>query len=408
MRTISFGLSLALIFIIPWENDITVGGLGSLARAVGILATLFWIATVFVRGRMRLPTPFHIAVCLFALWVTASLLWTQHPSATFDRAETYIQLFVLTLLLWDLCTTTKELQMVLQAYVLGGCVASVYTLFNYFAGVGYRGGTRFAVSGQNPNNMGVMLALGIPMAWYLATTIDWKRGTALLRAINYAYIPGALMAILLTASRTSLIATIPGFIYILMSFTRLRLFTRIIVFVGLAYALFAMQPLIPETSIERLSETGSSISSGDLTGRVDIWDEGVEFFLESPVIGIGAGTFREWSSHHQPAHNVFLSILAETGIVGMLLFLMVLLLVVWQMPRYKSWWERGLWLILLVVWSAGAIALNWEYRKVTWLILCLVVCSANVIEPEPEEEARAPSALLPPPNIYAQPSESVR
>jgi len=382
MRTIALWLSLGLVFVIPWENDIRIAGLGSLARAVGLLATAFWVGTVLVRGQLRRPTPFHAAVFLFVLWNAASIFWTRFPVDSFDRIETYVQLFVLTLLLWDLYLTPRAMRFGMQAYVLGGVVAVVYTVINYFSGAGYRGGARFSVSGLNPNNMGVMLALGIPLAWYLATSSNWGRNPLVLRIISYAYIPGAVLAILLSASRTSLVAAVPGFLYILLSFTRLRLFTRILVFIGLAYALFALQPLVPETSFERLSETGSSISSGDLTGRVDIWQDGLNMFVEQPIWGVGSGVFRQTGELNKPPHNVFLSVLVEGGIIGMVLFVLAMLLVVRQIVRHDTWWDRSLWLTLFLIWAAGAFTLNWEYRKVTWLIFSFVVCSANLYRPE--------------------------
>jgi O-antigen ligase len=49
-------------------------------------------------------------------------------------------------------------------------------------------------------------------------------------------------------------------------------------------------------------------------GRVDAWYEGLQMFTSNPLFGVGANQF---SDHHfLTAHNSFVLVLAETGIVG--------------------------------------------------------------------------------------------
>ncbi|MCB0086113.1 MAG: O-antigen ligase family protein, partial [Caldilineaceae bacterium] len=323
--------------------------------------------------------------------------WSIKPDNTFNRIETYIQPFIFSLLIWDLLDNRDPLDDGLQMYILGGGVAIVSTIFNYFAGVGVRGGIRYAASGFDPNDMGITLAIGMPMAWYLATSSRERTLGWLLRLINYAYIPGAVMAILLAASRTSLIATAPASLYVLMTFSRLRLMTRIIVFSILIYALFIIQPLIPESSFQRLSQTGDSIASGNLTGRVDIWREGYQVFAAHPLNGVGSGTFRDAIDKKKAPHNVFVALSTETGLIGITLIGLILLVVIQQIWRHPSWTERLLWTSILSIWFLGAITLNWEYRKPTWLLFLLIVCSANVLSKQPQAAKTAPvrQELLP-------------
>lgn len=379
MRKIAFWLSLAFIFSIPWENSVVLPGLGSIARIIGLLATASWMGKVLVKGELRRPHPFHIAMFLYIAWNAATMFWSIKPDNTYNRIDTYIQLFVFSLLIWDLLADRASLDDGLQMYVLGGGVAIVSTIFNYFAGTGVRGGIRYAASGFDPNDMGITLAIGMPIAWYLATSQRERSMGWLFRIINYAYIPGAVMAILLAASRTSLIATAPASLYILMTFSRLRLFTRIVVFSILVYALFAIQPLIPESSFQRLSQTGDSITSGNLTGRVDIWREGYQVFAAHPLNGVGSGTFREAIDAKKAPHNVFVALSTETGLIGIALIAFVLLVVAQQIWRHTSWSDRMLWASSLSIWFLGAITLNWEYRKPTWLLFLFIVCSANAL-----------------------------
>ena len=397
MRKIAFWLSLAFIFSIPWENSVVLPGLGSIARIIGLLATASWMGKVLFKGELRRPHLFHLAMFAYIAWNAATIFWSIKPDNTFNRIETYIQLFIFSLLIWDLLDNRDSLDDGLQMYILGGGVAIVSTIFNYFAGVGVRGGIRYAASGFDPNDMGITLAIGMPMAWYLATSSRERTLGWLLRLINYAYIPGAVMAILLAASRTSLIATAPASLYVLMTFSRLRLMTRIIVFSILIYALFIIQPLIPDSSFQRLSQTGDSIASGNLTGRVDIWREGYQVFAAHPLNGVGSGTFRDAIDKKKAPHNVFVALSTETGLIGITLIGLILLVVIQQIWRHPSWTERLLWTSILSIWFLGAITLNWEYRKPTWLLFLLIVCSANVLSKQLKEVETAPirQELLP-------------
>ncbi|MCQ9205432.1 MAG: O-antigen ligase family protein, partial [Omnitrophica bacterium] len=64
---------------------------------------------------------------------------------------------------------------------------------------------------------------------------------------------------------------------------------------------------------------------GDAT-RFEMWKSALTMFKESPFFGKGLGTFMDYLSQHthlgyQYAHNCYLQILAETGILGLFSFL---------------------------------------------------------------------------------------
>lgn len=199
-----------------------------------------------------------------------------------------------------------------------------------------------------------------------------------LRIVNLACIPLALFTILLTASRMALFTAIPGLLFILGSFTRLKLSSRILIFAALIGAAFALQAQIPESSIDRLTTTASSIGERDLGGRYAIWDEAMTLFLEHPILGVGSGAFAEAAEEaQQVVHNTFLSVVVENGMIGFALFIIMLTLAVYQAVR-KPLWGYGLWVTVLLVWAIGASALTLERTKLTWLFLSLVVVAGSL------------------------------
>ena len=65
----------------------------------------------------------------------------------------------------------------------------------------------------------------------------------------------------------------------------------------------------------------TSISADEGTGqaRIQLWSDGLMFFQQSPLFGIGMENYRQFSRH--VAHNSFIHCFAELGLLGGTLFL---------------------------------------------------------------------------------------
>ncbi len=377
MRKVTFWLSLALIFVIPLENAVFIQGLGRLSKAVGLLAAALWIATVIITGQARKPRLFHAVIVLFVLWNAVSVFWSVDHERTMDRAITYAQLFVMVLIIWDLYATPTALHAGLQAYILGAYISIGSTIFNYFHATEFYS-RRYAGAGMHVNDLALTLALGIAVAWYLTLIKDEQgKKSYWLTLINYAYVPAAALAILLTASRGAVIAAMPAFLFIFLSLTRFKLHIRILLFVMLVGSLLAVLPFVPESSFQRLAATEIAITEGGLNGRSAIWREGVALFFAHPLLGVGSGAFRSAADETgQLAHNFVISLLVEVGVIGFLLYTFVLTMAVYYAIHQPKWSCR-FWLTVLMVWTIGAASHNWEHRKQTWLFLSLVPVGAT-------------------------------
>ncbi len=377
MRKLAFILSLVLIFTIPWEDAFTFAGVASLTRYVGILTLLVWLATVVMKGKVRRPNVFHIILILFLLWNIASLFWTFASSETIQQIMTYVQLLALTLIIWDLYGSSKELISALQAFILGEYVAIFSTIYNYIRGqqISIYSGGRYAGVG-NANDLALVLTLGLPIAWFLATSIEIQKYPKIFRLLNIVYVPLAMFAIILTGTRTAIFAVIPALAYIISRFYRLKPIVRVSFFVAILGALFWFQSAIPKSTIERLESVFNSISTGDLGGRLNLWRQSMLIFQTHPIIGIGSGALFSPFELGSVAHNTFLSILAELGLVGFAFFMCLLGVVVLQAIRQKKDFAR-LWIVILAIWTIGVFTLTWEYRKVTWFLFTLIVVAAN-------------------------------
>jgi hypothetical protein len=102
-----------------------------------------------------------------------------------------------------------------------------------------------------------------------------------------------------------------------------------------SYGLLLVWKLVlPSSVVDRIEMT--FMESGDVVstvavgetylytaGRKEIWDQGIEMFWSSPLIGTGMETFGKVTG--KDAHNQYLKMLTETGVLGLLIYLVLYL-----------------------------------------------------------------------------------
>lgn len=386
MRNGAYLVSLIFILIIPWEGVLQIPGLGTGTQTLGFLLAIFWLVSVFFTNTFRKPQPFHFLVLLFVLWNAISIFWSADPNRSVEQAVTWTLLLGLTFIIWDLYITQANLVAGLQVYIFGTFVAIGSAIYNFlFGNPYYTNYQRFSAGGTNPDGFGFIIALGVPIAWYLATSKNTTRSSGLLKLVNYAYIPAALMGLALSGTRTAMIATIPGMIFGLISLARIRIGVRITILLFLSVVILMLLPVIqPLKSFERLGTTTDALAQGNLNERTIIWREGLETFVEHPIFGVGSNMFRSVNSLGKVAHNTFISVLVELGLIGLAMFVVILTITVieaWSLPK----WEKSFWFCLLLVWAIGASSLTWEYRKTTWLFFNMIIASAALTRTREEK-----------------------
>ena len=393
MRALTYWLSLVMIFMMPWEGVVVLPGLGTASRLMGLLVAGLWLFTIIVTGKVRKPIPVYLFIFLYFMWNMLSILWTVDVDETLIRVVALARMAGLALIILDLYDTPTAVRSGLQAYLLGLFVPAGSVITNFLNGSQSTFG-RYSASGDNANTTSILLAFGVPLAWYLAISIDSDKRWRVLKMINYAYIPLGIGAIVLTATRFALVMTFPAIIFGLVTLTRLSAVQRGLIFVLLTITLWTLPTYIPQSSFERLATAGESISSGNLNGRVAIWQEGFEVWLQHPFIGIGTAAFESIVPSGRAAHNSFLAILTETGVLGLLLFSMILYLAVvhaQRMPRWDAWF----WLTLLVVWGLGNMVLTWSHTKSSWLFFSLLFTHVNLFHRQPDFNPDEASHLEP-------------
>jgi O-antigen ligase len=394
----------AFVLVLPFDPLANLPVLGSIPRIVGLVASAVGILHILARRRVRPLSWFHVFAVLFVLWAGMSSFWSIDPAATRMRFVTSLQLLVLVWLIWEIAWSPERQRALLQAYVLGVTVAAVATIHSYLSGTAVLGEwgfetQRFVGLRQDPNEMGVILALGLPMAWYLGLAQPQAGTTWIWRL----YVPLGITAILLTASRGAFLAALVALTIVPWTLGRVRIRTKVALCALAVGSLMFATSFVPEASLERIQSTRADIEAGYFGGRIYVWMAGLEVAREHPLAGVGAGAFGAAVAPtlHQAmaSHQTFLDILVEQGIVGLLLFFAMVGAAIGPL-RHLPLLQRRLWIVLLASLAVGSMSLHLGYRKQFWFVLGLLAAQVAVrparTPASPPLTVRLPRALTNP------------
>lgn len=253
-------------------------------------------------------SPQFILLCFFSLVIVFSSLLNQWVGGGFVLVQKFILVAVLPfLLITNLIKTEKNIKTVMWISVISAVImiSNGVSQINSEQGIGWAGsllsqGTRITYIGvlNDPNDLGAFLVLVLPFSFYLSKYAS----NSISRLITKSSSLFILYGIYLTNSRGALLATLVIFgVYFYFRFGRIKS-----IFLGLLSLPVLIFVLSSFREIDSSEESAS--------GRVEAWYEGVEMLKDNPFFGVGMGGFTDY--HHLTAHNSFVLVMAELGIVG--------------------------------------------------------------------------------------------
>lgn len=125
--------------------------------------------------------------------------------------------------------------------------------------------------------------------------------------------------------------------------------------------------------------------------RAILWGDGLDMFKGNPIFGVGYNNFRELSNSHHVAHNSFVHVLAENGLVGYLPFFTLIYLTVVHMRRLaelKKFIQEDHYTLLaginsaLIGYLTGIYFISRQYQPSLYLILGLALAGVFVVSNE--------------------------
>lgn len=384
-------LACLFAFAIPWANLVVIPILGTGPRAIGILLTGSWLVSVLINDRLRPLTRYHHVAYLFVAWLGVSVFWSPDRLHSLDAALQYIQLFVLTAVIWNVFSTARQLVRLKLAYVLGCWATFGILAYNFVVGEVTEWERRASLTNYNSNEVGLLLCLALPMAWYLATSGDpiVRQQVGRLRLANFFYIGAGLVGIMLTASRGSFLSATPFAIYLVYSMRDQSPQRRVLLGILISTLLAGASFFVPETAWDRISTIPQSVADRDFGARYEIWTELLGYaFASVPTLLFGNGVSAS-DVLVNDAHNLIISVFVGTGLVGLTLFVVMFGAVIRSALAMPTG-PKAMWLTVLATFFMGSVAYSSDAHKVTWLICGAIVAerwvaaSGPTIEVEPE------------------------
>jgi O-antigen ligase len=331
----------------------------TLSSLLGGLTVAAGVAHIILYRRGRVPTLPVAMWMLFLAWAGVSAFWALSIGSAVDEVVLAVSLLSLLVIVSLLPAEELDLDVLRLAIIFSGIAVGLYALILIPSGALPTHGVteRFSVASDpqdtNPNILAASLLL--PALLSLERLI--LGGTRWFAPRTWRLLGGAglflsTVAILFTGSRGGLLACfiavgvvirrvrrLPGMRAVARK-TALGMAGAVTLVLALGAAIMATAPTSTAGQVIR-SETLSRITrtTDDGSGRLQIWAVGGRACMRYCAFGAGFGNFPEAYTEafigsdtstnvglDRPAHNVYLSLAVETGIVGITLFALALLL----------------------------------------------------------------------------------
>jgi O-antigen ligase len=358
LRSLIGGLVLFTVLIF-FERITAITGSGvTFAKLGGVVLAVSWLLHVIKRERAAAvlakdhPLLGSLAV-LLVVWTFSSLLWAVKVGVAASDAFQVAQEVLFLFIVYSAITEPRHLRWLLWAFIGGATATAV---------VGLAGATEpdvYSVSGEgrlsggvgDPNYLAAFLVAAIVFAVFIFVA---DRGVVQ-RWLLMSSIVICSLALFRTQSRGGIVASGVVLVVALLLSGPVRFRALALVSTIAAFGIFYFTLVAPPQALARITEFRANEGSH----RIDLWKVATQVFRDHPTIGVGAGNFRvvepaysitdiNLRSTHavldksEVVHNTYLHVLAETGLIGLALFVLVIVTALAIGVRaVKTFSERG-------------------------------------------------------------------
>jgi probable O-glycosylation ligase (exosortase A-associated) len=249
--------------------------------------------------------------------------------------EAFFKVIIIFELLLLVVNQKKQLRSLFNLVTLSLTLMSIVAVKNYLSGEFTLRGERIAgiVGGMfsNPNDLAIALNMAWPIALILAITAKERR-----KKIFYVLCIGVMMlAIITTFSRAGFISLMAAGALVVWKLGRGRRISTTLASSLLFGCFLVAAPgnythrLLTIINVER-DETGSSQE------RQQLLERGVDLAIRHPLIGVGMSNFHIYTAQDKVAHNSYVEIAAELGLIGLVAYLIILFSSLRRMNRIEK------------------------------------------------------------------------
>lgn len=306
---------LTLIFIRPFISSLAFPYLNSLYSALFLIFLITWV--IYKGISLKKIPALKYPLILFSLALIISVAFSTDKLNSLKELYKYTSGILLFLIVASL--TEKNRIYVIRTIVFAGLIISLLAIYQYFFGLQHILNyiSREKISGPfaldylsrkrvffpfvTPNTLGGYLAMIIPLA------LINKNRTWFIIPLSFA--------LLLTRSLGALLSIFLALViyFYLQGKPEKR---KVIFLLGLLIAIAAVFIARAATQKQHLQPVFSTVM------RLNYWKDTLRIIKASPLVGVGLGNFN--LAHSRYAHNSYLQIWAEMGILGLISWLWII------------------------------------------------------------------------------------
>lgn len=412
---VDLGLGLALFTTFSFLEVLPASAAVSVGKVGGILLAIAWLGLVVTRPDAKsdflaVHPGMTGVICGFLGWTLLSAVWAENPSVALGSFGRYLPNAMLFLIVFTAVRTRRQAVFVAAAFLIGALATSLYGLSVGPGPSNVNGVGRLAGAGVEQGQLAAVLVAGFALSAGVAGNLRKSPG---LRLATLGAGGLCLIGIFLTVSRGGLLGLGIALIAALLFSGRWRPRIAVAAVLVSVVTVYYFAALAPQDARQRITQT-TTHAAQEKEGRTTLWAIAERMAKANFVKGVGAGNFRVASIHYllEPgavtrsdqvistplvAHNTFLDVLAEEGIIGLSLFVAIILFSLGCTLRaareFARRRDRGGEVLAraLLIGLIGALVadtfLSQEYNKQLWLLLALGPALLSVARTESATEA---------------------
>ncbi|MCF6255324.1 MAG: O-antigen ligase family protein [Gammaproteobacteria bacterium] len=270
----------------------------------------------------------------FGLVLLGTLMASNIPIAIEYFKNIYWKIIVMTFAIAWLASTAQDFSLASKLITFSGMLVGLVALSNKINGIGLVEETRVTI-GRNigsvlgdPNDLALVLMLPVAFAISLVMTDSMGRFTKFFGLFSMLVL---FFAIIATQSRGGLLGIMA--IFGVYGYRRIQSKALFFSFAGIAaIALFVLADISGRAS-GGAAETGIDASS---MGRLYAWEAAYGMALHNPFSGVGINNFYanyfsyspHWDGRNHAVHSTWFGVLAETGFLGLIVFVTAIVMLV--------------------------------------------------------------------------------
>lgn len=289
--------------------------LGTIVTAIlcGLMVFTFFIESHTVKSNLSNCTIFFYAIVLVAISA-----FTSSISSRLFQFIIYAGIFVL---LTSLSLSKREKNLILIGFVLTSIVYSILIIFYKVTNPTMYIHSKIIILGSelDPNYIGLPLIVAFSILLY--DTMNRK-----MKAVKILALVIMAFAILLTSSRgnfLSLAICVFGNVVHFFNNIDVKIYKKALILITLILVIYIFYDFVSDNYAPYLQRI-LDFSGEDIgNGRSVLWSEAIELWWDRPIFGNGFEALGKFTN--KGAHNTYIQVLCDSGIVGFLLFSIFLL-----------------------------------------------------------------------------------